>query len=144
MKSLTNGIKGFGFLDRHLSDQTAYQFAIIIAKHEGRWVFVRHRERQTWELPAGHVEPGETVTEAAHRELFEETGAADYELQPVVSYEGIYQGAQVTGMVFFAEIRSFQPLPPSEIAEKQCFSDIPEELTYPGVQPLMIAYYLNR
>jgi 8-oxo-dGTP diphosphatase len=41
----------------------------------GREVVVIHRPRyDDWSLPKGKVEPGETVTEAALREVIEETG----------------------------------------------------------------------
>ena len=50
------------------------KFAVIIAKTEGKWVFCKHRERSTYEVPGGHREAGETILEAAKRELQEETG----------------------------------------------------------------------
>lgn len=143
MKNSTNGINCFGFLKNHLDDHKAYAFAIIIAQSEGQWVFVRHRERKTWELPAGHVEDNETVFEAAHRELFEETGAKKYDIRPIVSYRGSYKGNMVSGMIFFAAIQEFGDLPQSEIAEKKLFASIPKNLTYPDIQPKMIQYYLN-
>lgn len=50
------------------------KFAVIIAKTEGKWVFCRHRERDTYEVPGGHREPGEEILHTAERELYEETG----------------------------------------------------------------------
>ena len=61
-------------------------FAVIIAKTEGKWVFCRHRERDTYEVPGGHREPGETVLEAARRELQEETGAVEFDIKPICVY----------------------------------------------------------
>jgi ADP-ribose pyrophosphatase len=47
---------------------------------DGKFVLVRQFrpavERYVWEFPSGHVEPGETPTEAIVRELVEETGHA--------------------------------------------------------------------
>lgn len=40
---------------------------------DGSVLFVEHPERG-WEIPGGHVEPGEHPEEALHRELLEETG----------------------------------------------------------------------
>ena len=51
------------------------KFAVIIAKAHGKWVFCRHRQRDTYELPGGHREAGESILDAATRELQEETGA---------------------------------------------------------------------
>ena len=39
----------------------------------GRVLFVEHPERG-WEIPGGHLEPGETPGQAMLRELKEETG----------------------------------------------------------------------
>ena len=52
-------------------------FAVIIAKIGGKWVFCKHKERDTYEVPGGHREPGEMILETAERELREETGAVD-------------------------------------------------------------------
>ena len=41
------------------------RFAVIGARSGGRWVFCRHGERDTWECPGGHREPGESIEETA-------------------------------------------------------------------------------
>ena len=140
---MKSGIWHITFLNRHLTDTRAYTFAIILSHYKGDWVLVRHHHRSTWEIPAGHVEQGETVYEAAHRELFEETGAKKYEMTCLSSYSGQYNGKTVYGMLFHAEIQEFGPLPKSEIADKKIFPAIPDNLTYPDIQPQFIQYYLN-
>lgn len=40
----------------------------------GKWVFCRHKDRDTYEIPGVHRESGETIFETAKRELMEETG----------------------------------------------------------------------
>lgn len=64
-------------------DDHLLRFAVIVARHRGKWVFCKHRERDTYELPGGHREPGERILEAARRELQEETGATAFSIRPV-------------------------------------------------------------
>ena len=61
-------------------------FAVIMAKFRGQWLYVRHRDRDTWEIPGGHREENETIYETASRELIEETGAAKFSITPVSIY----------------------------------------------------------
>mgnify|MGYP006922425427 CR=1 FL=1 len=38
-------------------DDALLKFAVIAARSEGKWVFCRHKERTTLEIPGGHREP---------------------------------------------------------------------------------------
>jgi 8-oxo-dGTP diphosphatase len=142
-RNLTNGMRNLVFFKSDISESKVYTFAIIITSYRGKLVFVRHKDRQTWEIPAGHIEEGESAEDAAHRELFEETGAIEYELKPLCSYSGKYKGKDIFGKIFVSKVSRFGELPNSEIAEKKFFTAIPKNLTYPEIQTQMLNYYLN-
>ena len=62
------------------------KFAVIISKYNGQWVLCKHKNRDTYEIPGGHREVGETIDDTAKRELHEETGAIDFSIKPVCVY----------------------------------------------------------
>ena len=71
-------------------DKTAdekLKFAVIAARYQDKWVFCRHKQRTTWEIPGGHRDPDEVIEETARRELAEETGAVDADIHTVAVYE---------------------------------------------------------
>lgn len=67
-------------------DDSLLKFAVIISQSNGKWVFCKHRERDTYEVPGGHREAGEDILETARRELQEETGAVEFEIKPICVY----------------------------------------------------------
>jgi len=112
-------------------------FAVIAAQCDEKWIFCRHRNRDTWELPGGHREQGETIDQTARRELYEETGATEFDIEPVCVYE--VRGDRVGyGMLYFARIHRMEQLPPMEIAEITMCDSFPEKATYPQIQPLLL------
>lgn len=48
--------------------------AVIILDSEKRVLLQKRRDVRLWGIPSGHIEPGETVSQAAIREVKEETG----------------------------------------------------------------------
>lgn len=128
-------------------DDSLLKFAVIIARHNGKWVFCKHKKRDTWEVPGGHREPGENILDAAKRELYEETGATDFDLQPICIYSVIapdnFDGAETFGKLFFAEIYAFERELHSEIEKIALMEDFPTNWTYPEIQPKLIKKYLE-
>lgn len=114
------------------------KFAVIVSVHNGKWVFCKHKNRNTYECPGGHREPNETIYETAKRELWEETGAKKYCLEQVCAYSVKNKAEETYGMLYFADILEFGELPPLEIEKIELFDQLPTYWTYPLIQPLLI------
>ena len=119
-----------------------YKYVVVLSRYEGKILLSRHRERSTWETQGGHVEPGETPLEAARRELYEESGAMQYDIIPLCDYRAWdeHTGKGATGAVFAADIHTLVDIPQSEMAEVRTFDALPENITYPAITPELFAY----
>ncbi len=122
------------------------RYAVIVARKDGQWLLTRHKQRSTLEFPGGHIEPEETPEEAARRELYEETGATDFDLHFVSRYTVQKKDQTDGGYLFFAEVRVLGKMPDFEMAEVALCGHLPAALTYPHIQTPMyhhIQAYLN-
>jgi len=131
-------------------EDEALKFAVIISRSNGRWVLCRHKDRDTYENPGGHREPGETIRQAAERELREETGAVEFEMHPICVYSvtgktrAVDSGEETFGMLYHAQIHSFEEALHNEIAQIELFEVLPDNWTYPQIQPLLLREYERR
>ena len=118
------------------------KFAVIVSKYNGKFVYARHKERETWETPGGHRELNEDINDTATRELREETGAVKFIIEPICDYLCDYSVERENdeksyGRLYYAEIEKLGELPNLEIAEIALFDNMPENLTYPEIQPVL-------
>src|SRR5215813_3164067 len=60
----------------------------------GRVLLIRRADTGDWALPAGAMELGESITECAVREFFEETGLTATELAPYACYSAPHFGGR--------------------------------------------------
>lgn len=125
-------------------EDSLLKFAVIISRTKGKWVFCRHKDRDTYEIPGGHRETGESISDAARRELREETGAVDFTMEPVCAYSvkgknrvNEHPDDETFGMLFLADIYSFEELH-SEIEQILICSDFVTNWTYPEIQPRLM------
>ena len=118
------------------------KFAVIVAKSNGKWVFCKHKERDTYECPGGHREAGENIDDTARRELYEETGAIEYTIRPICVYSVTapdnFNGAETFGKLYFADIATFETELHSEIEKIELFDRLPKKWTYPLIQPFLL------
>lgn len=122
-----------------LNTLASYTFVVVLSIYDGKIMLSRHKNRTTWETQGGHIEKGETPLEAAKRELYEESGAVRYRINPAFDYwysdEPGEAGAN--GMVFVTYVDEINDLPDSEMAEISFFDRLPDDLTYPDITPVL-------
>ncbi len=129
-------------------DDNLLKFAVIISKSDGKWVFCKHKERNTYEIPGGHREEGEEILETAKRELYEETGAVVFDIKPICVYsvtaEYNFNGQETFGMLYFANIKKFEGELYNEIEKIILTDSLDIDWTYPGIQPELLKEYKRR
>lgn len=130
-------------------DDSLLKFAVIVSQSNGKWVFCKHKERDTYEVPGGHREAGESILETAKRELQEETGAIRFDMKPLCVYSVTGKnrvndtGEESFGLLCYAEIAEFATELHSEMEKIVLLDGLTEEWTYPLIQPKLIEKYLQ-
>ncbi|RSD27847.1 RNA deprotection pyrophosphohydrolase [Mesobacillus subterraneus] len=81
---------------------------LVICQYQGDWLLTRHSERGL-EFPGGKVEEGETLEEAAHREVMEETGAVLKVLDSIGEYQVSGDDGTFVKRIFYGEAARITP-----------------------------------
>jgi len=115
-------------------DDSELSYVIMGARYRGHWIFVRQHQRETWELPAGHIEAQESPDQAAVRELYEEAGVVNSSLRILSDYSVSEGDRLAMGRLYLADVLELDSLPEHEIAEIKLCRELPAKLTYPEVQ----------
>jgi len=124
-------------IESGLLEDQKLTYVVMGARYQDKWIFVRHRDRQTWEIPAGHIELGESADRAAVRELYEEAGVVKSSLEVICDYE-VTVGTKVEyGRLYGVTVYEMEPQKEFEIEELLLSSELPESLTYPDVQTIL-------
>jgi len=113
-------------------DEALFTRVVVVSRYKGKWVYCKQKGKETWEIPGGHIEPGEDWLTAAKREMYEETGATELDIEPICVYS-----ISKYGLLCFAEIKELGPLPAFEMGEIKFFDKEPENLTYVGTHTKM-------
>ena len=106
---------------------------VCVSMYNGKWVYSWNKKRNGWEIPGGHIEDGESWLEAAKRELYEEVGAIQVEIEPVCLYS-----ISSYGLLCYANIKEIGSLPDYEMEKIGLFDSEPDNLTYPDTYHLFL------
>ena len=122
-----------------LGSLETYKYVVVLSEYNGKILLSRHKDRTTWETQGGHIEDGETPLDAAKRELYEKSGAIDFDIESLCDYRAWNEdtGHGANGVVFKAIIRELGNIPESEMAEVQNFDSLPNELNYQAITTVL-------
>jgi bis(5'-nucleosidyl)-tetraphosphatase len=123
-------------------------FLIVRGDPIREFLLMRHADR--WDLPKGHVDPGETEMECALRELVEETGISRADIDPLhpfrysqqypVRDRGAVELRDKTLVVFLARLLADTPIQPTEHLGYQWFPwNPPHQIQAKTIDPLLAA-----
>lgn len=104
---------------------------LVLARYKNKWIFCKHKKRDTYEIIGGHIEKGETIVEAAKRELYEESGAICDKFE-ILGYLANYNMSPFQySALLYARIYKLETLPNYEMSEIKLFDNFPINTTYP-------------
>ncbi|MCK4990926.1 MAG: NUDIX domain-containing protein [Bacteroidales bacterium] len=118
-------------------EESKLTYVVMAARYRKEWIFVRHRDRKSWEMPAGHIEQGESADQAAVRELFEEAGVVRSSIVHICDYSVLVREKKGYGRLYGASVEELDPHLEHEIDELLFTADLPVALTYPEVQTIL-------
>ncbi|MGC6448908.1 MAG: bis(5'-nucleosyl)-tetraphosphatase [Pirellulaceae bacterium] len=123
---------------------------LLFRKHRGRKQFLLMEHARRWDLPKGHLDPGETELECALREFEEETGIdrSQIKLDEEFLYEGSYRVKNWKGrgnvdkrlVIFLAKLRSSSSakvVPTEHIGYQWVDWDPPHDIQEKTINPLL-------
>jgi 8-oxo-dGTP diphosphatase len=87
--------------------QTA-EHVLVICTFFNQWLLTKHKIRG-YEFPGGKREAGETLEEAARREVYEETGAELKSIKFIGEYKVSNNAESFVKVIFYGEVDSLQP-----------------------------------
>lgn len=124
-------------------------FLLLRQEPERSFLLMRHPTR--WDLPKGHVEQGESELQCAYRELYEETGIKEDDLEcdenfrftleyPVVDQQDAEETAHKTLVIFLGWLRHSVSIEVTEHESYQWFRwEPPHEVQPQTIDPLLSA-----
>lgn len=127
-------------MDEYLEDKWLHASPLVGAEavilREGKIMLIKRSDSGLWAVPGGLVEVGETLAEAAERELHEETGVEG----KVTQLLGIFDSrlwrsktkAQLYHVIFLAEAADPIPRPSNEATEIAFFEEANLPVLAPG------------
>lgn len=129
-------LKNVIFKSFDVSIESQITSVVVMAKFQGKWVFVQHKEQSSLEIPGGKREKDEPILETVKRKLREETGASEFYIVPLEVYEVQFEEniPSSFGLLCYADIKEFASLSDFEIAETHLLDGCPKNLTYPQIQ----------
>jgi 8-oxo-dGTP diphosphatase len=108
------------------------RFTFVVIRHNQDFLLVHHRQRQTWELPGGHIEAGESARDCAIRELFEETGQRvdSLDFRAVLKYRSESENRFYYGTLYAGQLPSPAPFHENEEISQITFWDGNKSIGY--------------
>lgn len=114
----------------HNFKPVAGSFAVI--QCSGKYLLCFNTWRNQWEIPAGKREDNETSKECAIRELYEETGQSENDLE----FKGLLKVRNLTNAnvkynpVYFTSVKKLNPFKQNDETSKIKLWDLNEEIGY--------------